>query len=548
MPTEVNRLQLGAKQDDTVADIRTGAKQMRYLRLPFLFLTVALGVAFCERAALAQKIYLLVAADTEDPKIGAANEQDMGNVYGTFVSHVPEEQLKLYGEGTGDFSWTGPSVQEASDMKSAILNAIARCPAGGNDTIVFYWSGHGMYDSRGHYLVMPDRKPLYRSEVVAAIRRKSPRLAVVISDSCNDWLDSRRLDPFALPVAAPPLRLPPLFDSLFIRPRGLVDINASSEEETAICFDSCGGLFTSALVSNLEAFDGSEPAGRGIHIEVRPPSGGRQRKEVPLGYLWTHSAQRRSWNDLVTHVNQTMRRQWRGVTDQTVRVWSLPDRVASQPPEQQGGIPRVLSLTRNDVILSINDKAIRSEADCRRAIASSGRVMEFTVRDSRDGTVWRMQARLSDREPRFGVYLDDARGGGALVTRVRFGSPATLASVVERVAGGGGPRQPPQPRDGLPKALSLSRGDVILSINGQVIHDRNDCIRAVNASPSMMTFTVRDSRDGTVWRMRTQLRSQGTRFGVNVEDAEGEGALVTSVFHGYPGTNNEVLGVVSDGR
>ena len=109
----------------------------------------------------------------------------------------------------------------------------------------------------------------------------------------------------------------------------------------------------------------------------------------------------------------------------------------------------------------------------------------------------------------------------------------------------------PQPRggnwgssgtSGSATRLSLSRGDVILAINGQSISDRDDCIQAVNSSPSTMNLTVRDSRDGTIWQMQTQLRSRGSRFGVNLRDNPGGGAYVTGVFSGYPSTRCYVVG------
>ncbi len=99
------------------------------------------------------------------------------------------------------------------------------------------------------------------------------------------------------------------------------------------------------------------------------------------------------------------------MTQQTVRVWSLPQRVEPSPFPEDNGLPSVLSLTRGDVILSINGRQILDEDDCRREIRNSPRTMEFTVRDSRDGTVWRMQSMLRDTSPRFGTYLDDAGQG-----------------------------------------------------------------------------------------------------------------------------------------
>ncbi len=102
----------------------------------------------------------------------------------------------------------------------------------------------------------------------------------------------------------------------------------------------------------------------------------------------------------------------------------------------------------------------------------------------------------------------------------------------------------PRPGDlgGQPKVLSLEPGDIILTINGERIRGRADCITAVNQSPSFMTFTVRDRRDGTVWRLQTQLQSSGYRFGVNLKDNPNGGAYVTSVNAGYPATRNQVLG------
>jgi len=258
---------------------------------------------------------------------------------------------------------------------------------------------------------------------------------------------------------------------------------------------------------------------------VNPSSGNAYTASIPFGFFWNYARERRTWNDLVTHVNQTMQTRWQMATRQTVRVWSLPTPVPPAGDHHQ----RVLSLTHGDVILSINGTPIKNENDCRREIDNSGRIMEFTVRDIRDGTIWRMKTGLRATDPRFGVYLDDAQGGGALVTDVVFASPATFNSVVERVA------------IGIPPILSLSRNDVILSINGRPIKDKADCDAAIDNAGANMVFTIRDSRDGTVWRMQTNLRARGTRFGVYLDDALGGGALVTRVVPHSPATHNHVL-------
>jgi hypothetical protein len=505
---------------------------MKYKHLSFA-LGIFLLVFACERSVYAQKIYLLVTGDTKDQKIGNADAVDIANISITFHAQVPERQLEQYGFDANRSYWNGPSIEEANDMKLAILDAIDRCPAGPNDTIVFYWSGHGMYDSGGHYIVMPSRTHLYRSEIVAAIQRRSPRLAVVISDSCNTFVNSSRLGqlpPCAVPQFAETIS--PLFDQLFLRHKGLVDINAASEGEEASCFAVPGGLFTAALSFYEERLNPQgRPTGRNIAIEVQPSWGNSYTASVPFGFFWLYSRERKSWNDLITHVNQTMRTRWRENTKQTIRVWSLPSPlpVPPWPP-----FPPVLSLTRNDVILSINGTQIGNEAECRSQIKNSGRIMEFTVRDSRDGTIWKMRTGLRNTSPRFGAYIDDAIGGGAIVTSVIFASPATFNNVLERVVPGV-----------IPPALGITRNDVILSINGTPVRNEAECSNKIENSGAIMELTVRDSRDGTIWRMQTNLRQSSPRFGVYLDDASGGGAVVIGVVDDSPATHNHVLERVS---
>lgn len=106
----------------------------------------------------------------------------------------------------------------------------------------------------------------------------------------------------------------------------------------------------------------------------------------------------------------------------------------------------------------------------------------------------------------------------------------------------------PEPDDGggrVPSRLSLEPGDVILTINGRPISTRDECINAVNNSPPVMTFTVRDRRNGIVWEMQAELRDRGARFGIDIANNGGDGVRVTYVQRGAPCTNNRVLGRVN---
>jgi S1-C subfamily serine protease len=245
-----------------------------------------------------------------------------------------------------------------------------------------------------------------------------------------------------------------------------------------------------------------------------------------------------NWDNVVKHVNETMHIYWDSLTSQQVRVWSLPS-----PTRDLPNLPDILGLTRGDVILSINNVPVMDEKHCRALVANSGHIMTFTVRDQRDGTVWLMETTLRNGQTRFGAWLEDAPGGGARVAHIGRLAPASRNRVLDVVSGGD---RPPPHHGAQPSTLSLSHGDVILSINGRNINDCQQCLDAVRDSGETMEFTVRDSRDGTVWRMKTTLRSTGQRFGIEVDDAPGGGASVTSVEDGYPATRNTVLDKVDD--
>lgn len=101
----------------------------------------------------------------------------------------------------------------------------------------------------------------------------------------------------------------------------------------------------------------------------------------------------------------------------------------------------------------------------------------------------------------------------------------------------------------LPARLGLEKGNIILAVNGELVSDADGCIDAVNDSPTTMLFSVVDKKNGTIWRMSSQLgRRRGSRFGIEVSDLkEGiiGGAVVDRVSRGAAATSNRVLGRVS---
>jgi Caspase domain len=116
-----------------------------------------------------------------------------------------------------------------------------------NKTLFFYYAGHGvrarqMKDGQFEHVLKPSGLDLPRSDLLAEIKAKNPRLAIVITDCCNVQTNLLKPPRFFL--------LPPYkkaIDNLLLQHRGVVDINASGPNQAAFYRPDLGGLFTNAF-------------------------------------------------------------------------------------------------------------------------------------------------------------------------------------------------------------------------------------------------------------------------------------------------------------
>jgi hypothetical protein len=75
-----------------------------------------------------------------------------------------------------------------------ILAYYENLQTGPTETLVFYYSGHGGYHlSKGHFLALHWGK-LYRSALLAAMKKQQPRLVVVLTDCCANLAGGARPD------------------------------------------------------------------------------------------------------------------------------------------------------------------------------------------------------------------------------------------------------------------------------------------------------------------------------------------------------------------
>ncbi|MDR3636243.1 MAG: caspase family protein [Isosphaeraceae bacterium] len=143
----------------------------------------------------------------------------------------------------------GPQVRP-----DVIVNTIRGLPVGPNDTILFYYSGHGAtFEGRGHVLTTSHGN-LMRDKLRAEMTARRARLNVILTDCCSSLVKSQ---PPAPGMGAPPAvpEVSPMLRSLLLQHRGTVDLTSSSFGEPSWGRQGLGGIFTSVLTQVMGAWE-----------------------------------------------------------------------------------------------------------------------------------------------------------------------------------------------------------------------------------------------------------------------------------------------------
>lgn len=203
----------------------------------------------------AQKLHALVVGDESPwahwgeflPNI----QIDMTQIWIALTNNVPDRQLNM-------LTVTIESPEDGHPDR--ILAALDELRPASDDTLLFYFTGHGGLDDQGSYLALEQGK-LYRDTILGRMTRKGARLSVLLTDCCNARGDGK-ISLYAAPAPEEPEKVTPAFRTLFFEPEGTVDVNACSPGETAQFFvlgdgesfrdKYRGSLFTRSLTDYLE--------------------------------------------------------------------------------------------------------------------------------------------------------------------------------------------------------------------------------------------------------------------------------------------------------
>lgn len=218
---------------------------MSQTRIAVVWLAFVLGVSTAG-AAWAETIHVLIVADTNiygTNQYGLATKSDLERLTYLFQSCVGSHHLNLR-------TLSGQEVSRAN-----ILRAIDSFNCDEDDGLVFMWAGHGQYDSRGHHFQLPGGDKLYRATVVEHVRRQGAGTDVVLSSSCNvrPAGEAAAMRRPVRKVGASEIR--PIFRSLFLDAKGLVDINGANTDQCTVGVIGLGTSFfvplQQVLIDNL---------------------------------------------------------------------------------------------------------------------------------------------------------------------------------------------------------------------------------------------------------------------------------------------------------
>lgn len=468
-----------------------------FYRLVCLALLFVVGGAV-NNSAFAQKLYLFSEGDVHDSNVGECVQTGIEKVALSLKENMPSDRFVLYNDPDDSSSWTGPDISRSRDVRNDILNAIDRCPAGSNDTIFFYWCGHGAFDEGSHFLWMPENRgdrAMRRTEILSALKNKNPRLIVFITESCHV------LQSFPARSEAPgsPVQteLSPLFQSLFFDCNGIVNANSSSPGQFSRADKNVGGLFTFCLCSIFQ--------NDGNHIM--------------------------SWKNVFDSIDSQIE-VIGSSNNQTVYAWALPD----QPVKGEEWSAPIYHPENGDRIIAVNSKKVSDFSDYKFLIENSVPKVVLTLIDVRSNNRYYLLTTLLPKgsRSRLGIYVKDDDRGGVIVTGVMRNMPGNRCRYLNN-----GDTTPIGGRDTSGWTGPTYRpdiGDRIIEVNGQFIDDEADFRRAVANSPQIITLTIIEHGSHRCW-LRTQLRPKGyqTRLGIYVETSSSGGVSVTGIMPGTPG-------------
>lgn len=181
--------------------------------------SVLICIAWANFVLAETTLHVVVCADSNDERLKFGLNTNISNLQGLFKQNVPKSQLDFH-EISGD----------ATNI-NFILRKIRSISVDSDDALIFFFTGHGAFEvnRQEHLITLNNNEILKRSVLLAELKAKNPQLTVLITDTCSNLVDIWGNSP----ESNSPARISPLFHSLFVQTRGVVDISGTKPGEIA---------------------------------------------------------------------------------------------------------------------------------------------------------------------------------------------------------------------------------------------------------------------------------------------------------------------------
>ncbi|MBX9680213.1 MAG: caspase family protein [Gemmataceae bacterium] len=218
-------------------------------RLHRMVLALCLAAVIVPSASAAPTLHLVAFGDSNDPKLGPKLADDAHNIVSAFTRSF---------ERAGRANQLRTHVLVGDDVTPArILATVERLAVQPEDTLVILGSCHGDTDAQVQHRITLHAGILYRHALLAAMKAKKPRLAVLLTDCCSSHANGNpgiHVVPTYRPQELPAGQTIDwrTLNCLFLSHAGVVDITAAEPGFRArVDRDRSGSLFTNALIRVL---------------------------------------------------------------------------------------------------------------------------------------------------------------------------------------------------------------------------------------------------------------------------------------------------------
>jgi len=212
----------------SLAASRTAIRHATSVLLTITAAVLTASSAHADESDDATFLHVLLVADTADRTTGDSVEVDLQTVRHLLQSGIPSTRYRV------------TELKGKNATPENILNYYRKLSTRPTDSLLFYYAGHGAWDTKGHYLVLQGDGRIRRTDILEAMRRHKAQLNVLLTDCCSTYTGHAA---FAKQLVADPT----LFRDLLFRHRGTVDITAARKGQVAVGNKLKGGYFTTGL-------------------------------------------------------------------------------------------------------------------------------------------------------------------------------------------------------------------------------------------------------------------------------------------------------------